>query len=201
MAIGGPEAGRPGGERSEPRSVSGGPGARLSCLARKAVRPGKKVARTVAEAGRASVRSGHREAVQSLARRRRDGWSPPPEPGGPVTSVVGIMSPMPAQPFRHEGPAEAPPLQCLLQLGPFDQLKPGRRPSAGRTPKSSSQPQLADGGGAGDHGQGGPLDRLVPAAGLTGDAQQQPVSPGGLHRNEARRRRRPERPVHPKTRA
>ena len=38
---------------------SGGPGARLSCLARKAVRPGKKVARTVAEAGRASVRSGH----------------------------------------------------------------------------------------------------------------------------------------------
>ena len=106
------------------------------------------------------------------------------------------MSPMSTQPFGHEGFAKAPPFKRLLQLPPFDQFKPGRRPSAGRTPEAPSEPQLAHGDSARDHGQGSPLDRLGPAARFAGDAQQQPVPPCRLHRNEARRSWRPKRSVH-----
>ena len=103
---------------------------------------------------------------------------------------------MSTQPFRREGFAQAPPLQRLLNLSPFDQLKPGRRSPTRRTPKPASEPQFADRYGARDHGQGGSIDRLSPSAGLTGDAQQQTMPPSGLHRHEARGRRRPKRPVH-----
>lgn len=103
---------------------------------------------------------------------------------------------MSTQPLRHEGFAQAPTLQRLLNLSPFDQLKAGRRSPTRRTPKPASEPQFADRDGARDHGQGGSIDRLGPAAGLTGDAQQQTMPPSGLHRHEARGRRRPKRPVH-----
>jgi hypothetical protein len=136
-----------------------------------------------------------------LACCRGDVWSPTPEPRGPVTPVVGIMSPMPTQPFRHEGFVKAPPLKRLLQLPPLDKFKPGCWPPAGRTPEAPSEPQLPHGDSARDHGQGGPLDRLGTPAGLAGDAQQQPVPPRGLLRNEARRSRRPKQSVHPRTRA
>jgi hypothetical protein len=108
---------------------------------------------------------------------------------------------MSAQPLSHKRFAQAPPLKCLLELSLFDQFKPGRRPPTGRTPKPSSEPQLADGDRARDHGQGGSLDRLGSAARLTGDAQQQTMPPGGLHRDKSERCRRPKRLVHPKTRA
>lgn len=136
-----------------------------------------------------------------MARRRRDGWSPPPEPRGPVASVVGIMPPMPTQPLSHEGFAEAPPLQRLLQLSTFDQLKPGRRPPAGRTPEPSGEPELTHRNGERDHGQGRSLDRLDAPAGFAGDAQHHRQTPGGLDCNQTRRSRRPDRSVHPRTRA
>lgn len=201
MAIDGPETGRPAGRAlARPRSAA------------KDRESDFLVSRGRPQAGEESRTSGcgSRTAFGQirplrgrarLAGCRRDGWSLPPEPGGPVTPVVGIMPPMSTQPLRHERFAQAPPLQDLLDLSPFYELKPRRRTPTGRTPKPASEPQLADGDGSLDHGQGGPVDRLGSAARLAGDPQQQPMPPGGLNRDEARWGRRPERPVHPRTRA
>ena len=139
--------------------------------------------------------------MQGLARRRRDGWSPPPEPGGPVTSVVGIMPPMPAQPLSHEGLAEAPPFHRRLDLAAFDDLKPGRRTPTGSAPEPSGEPEFAQRNGERHHGQGRSLKSLDATARFAGDAQHHRLTPGGLDRDQTRRSRRPDRSVHPRTRA
>ena len=136
-----------------------------------------------------------------MARRRRDGWSPPPEPGGPVTPVVGIMPPMPAQPLRHEGFTQAPPLQRRLHLTAFDHLQPGRRTLTGPAPEPSGEPEFTHRNGERYHRQGRSLDRLDAPAGFAGDAQHHRLTPGGLDCNQTRRSRRPDRSVHPRTRA
>ena len=145
--------------------------------------------------------------IRPLRGRARDGalrergWSPPPEPGGPVTSVVRIMPPMPAQPLGHEGFAQAPPFQRRLNRAPLDDFKPGSRATAGPAAEPSCEPELTQRDGASDNRQGHPLDRLDAPAGLAGDAQQQPMPPGGLDRGQARRSRRPKGPVDVRTRA
>ncbi len=201
MAIAGPEAGRPAGRAQRDPAAQRRTG-RAAFLPREEGRQAGEESRTTG----CGSRTGFGQ-IRPLRGRARlacctgDGWSPTPEPRGPVTPVVRIMSPMSTQPFSHEGFAKAPSLQRLLHLPPFDQFKPGRRPPAGRTPEAPSEPQLTHGDSARDHGQGGPLDRLGPAARFAGDAQQQPMPPRGLHRHETRRSRRPKRSVHPRTRA
>ncbi|NJC42037.1 hypothetical protein GGQ87_002332 [Brevundimonas alba] len=196
MAIGGPETGRPAG-RAQRDPAAQRRTVRATFLSR-------EEGRQAGEESRASGCGSRTDfgQIRPLRGRARlacctgDRWSPTPEPRGPVTPVVGIMPPMSTQLFGHEGFAKAPPLQRLLQLPPFDQFKPGRRPPARRTPEAPSEPQLAHGDSPQDHGQGSPLYRLGPAARLAGDAQQQPMPACRLHRNEARRSRRPKRPVH-----
>ena len=136
-----------------------------------------------------------------MARRRRDGWSPPPEPGGPVTPVVGIMPPMPAQPLSHEGFAEAPPLHRRLDLAAFDDFQPGRGTPTGSAPEPSGEPEFAHRNGERYHRQGRSLDRPDAPAGFAGNAQHHRLTPGRLDRDQTRRSRRPDRSVHPRTRA
>lgn len=201
MAIGGPETGGPAGRARRAPAAQRRTG-RATFLPREEGRQAGEESRTSGCGSRTGF--GQIRPLRGRARlacRGGDGWSPTPEPRGPVTAVVGIMSPMSTQPFGHEGFAKAPPLERLLQLPSFDQFKLGRRPPASRTPEAPSEPQLSHGDSARDHGQGGPLDRLGPAARRAGDAQQQPVPSRGLHRDEARRCRRPKRSVHPRTRA
>lgn len=201
MAIDGPETGRPAGRAHRAPAAQRRTG-RAAFLSREEGRQAGEESRTSgcgSPTGFGQIRPLRGRA--RLAWRGGDGWSPTPEPRGPVTPVVGIMSPMSTQPFGHEGFAKAPPLKRLLQLPSFDKFKPGRRPPASRTPEAPSEPQLTHGDSARDHGQGGSLDRLGPAARFAGDAQQQPVPPRGLRRNKARRSRRPKRSVHPRTRA
>lgn len=108
---------------------------------------------------------------------------------------------MSTQPLRRERFAQGPPLQRLLDLPAVDEFKSGSGTPTGRAPKPSREPQLADGDGAPDHRQGGPFDRLVPAAWLAGDPQQEPMPSSGLHRDKAGRRGWSERSVHVRTRA
>lgn len=196
MAIGGPEDGRPAGRARRDPAAQRRTG-RSAFLPREEGRQAGEESRATGCGSRTNVGQ-----IRPLRGRARlvcctgDWRSATPEPRGPVTPVVGIMSPMSTQSFSHEGFAQAPSLKRLLQLPPFDQFKPGRRPPAGRTPEAPGEPQLAHGDSARDHGQGGSLDRLGPAARFAGDAQQQPVPPRGLHHNEARRSRRPKRSVH-----
>lgn len=96
----------PQGERGETPQRSEGPGERFSCLARKAVRPGKKADRPVAEAGRASVRSGHREAAR---------------PGAVARESLGQTRTVPEL-GAYAGDSNPPKTPAPAQAGPIDPM-------------------------------------------------------------------------------
>lgn len=71
---------------------------------------------------------------------------------------------MSAQPLRHGRFAQAPPLQGRLDRSLFDELEPGRRVPARRTPETARQPELSDHEGTRDHRQAAPpsVDPFLP---------------------------------------